>query len=202
MERLVKLPPDTIIRVFSFDQPFPETLAGVGQWIRKIADDAVEVTCLVNLRCVVSLFHLQVAVFRSYRAYQSNKLKGPSFLSDICYQLGGNKNIPHSIKTFSTSPSTTRVAAVKIILRDANIHCPAILASVESADAVLQLSYDAICEQLRSVGVEAPVSEFEFIEEAAVAEIVKLFKLSSWETTSRPQLEGMVLTHVALKDCS
>lgn len=206
----VTLPSDCRIRLFTDITVFPTTLlapspsssgsgGGGGGWVSEAVGDCLSVTCLIDLAHVVSLFHLETAIYRTSEAARRGEVKSSSFLVDLCYQLGGNKNIPYSVSSFSPSPSTTSVAAVSFLVHSN---------SVSAEERGSALTFEQVCQRLLEAGARespdhifpAQLHAFNRLSAEALHSIAKAFKLTGAELSS-DLLEKAVLTKVATKEC-
>lgn len=200
----VRLPLDTCIRFFHDLSSVPdELLDGSGEpRVEQWGENAMAVSLFVDLRPIASLFHLHIGVYRVHRAYESGKVKS-SLQAELCYQLGGNKNIPQSLRAFSLSPSTKSIAAIRMVFR--NVSEPHPYLRPDSAREARR--YDDLCNLLSSLGREVSPDAFPFpsAQSALDADVSKsfatLFKLSPAELASGERLNNAVITAVALKDC-
>eukprot|EP00981_Chlorochromonas_danica_P008042 scaffold1946_cov188-Ochromonas_danica.AAC.5 len=126
-------------------------------------------------------------------------------------ELGGNKNIPYSISSFSPSPSTTSVAAVTFLVPSLSAEERGKGSSGSgnsSSSSRRRVTFEEVCQRLLEAGgrespdhiFPAQLHAFNRLSNEVLNGIAKVFKLSGAELSS-DLLEKAVLTKVATKEC-
>ncbi|RYY80006.1 hypothetical protein EON63_16920 [archaeon] len=171
------------------------------QWIAK-HEEKLLVTLLVDINFVVSAFHLHTSIYRLVHAYQHGHVKLANFHAELCYQLGGNKNIPQSIKLFSPSSNSVLVALI-------NLELPITDQFVQSNDMSnisLDSQFSHIHASTASLGRQLEASQgFPDLSKGVLGDdrlqaIARFFKLNPVESRTGQVLEFSILMKVTMKD--
>jgi hypothetical protein len=197
----VSLPDGAHIRLFNDVKDLSEVFIGRAQQSllckATVPSQVHQLCCIIDLRFVVTAFHLYTGVYRAYINYQAQQQpRSSSFHDELCFQLGGNKNIPVSVKAFSLSAASSHVAAVFIAL-------PGVYDLQENETG--EHSFQDICDILDAAGTEMdwPItaSNHVTLPLERIENLTRMFKLSPSECSTGNRLEAAVLTRVAMKDC-
>lgn len=171
------------------------------QWVSK-KEELLVVTLLIDINFIVSAFHLHTSIYRLIHAYQHGHVKLANFHAELCYQLGGNKNIPQSIKIFTPTVSSKLVALVSLEVPITDHFAQ----NNDLSSLSLNSQFEHVHSTIVSLGRQLEPTEGlpdlskEVQGDDRLQAISRFFKLSPMESKTGQVLEYNTLMKVTMKD--
>ena len=140
----------------------------------------------VNVKHVVSLYHVLCSAYKTKRQYEQQRMKSKNIQSELLLNLALSKNVTDAIKHFGWSQNTDDMLLV-------TFHTTTI--NQNNNNSVITVEH---CEKIVSDHSEID----NLIEEKSnVDQLIKLYKLTPQEKQlGVDQLERHVLSRLAIKD--